>query len=272
MHALLALLGVFFSTVLFYLAAGIEFVGLTFLIVYVGAVAVLFLFVIMLLNVKSLTSAEKLIKRIPQLIAIAGMTILYDQLQLRVMTKLSNTLYIGRAGDVIIEPKRYELITFYVRYQASDINGLVPLYTDHSVLFIVVTFCLLAALLGAIILATVTTERPTRVSDIHILRGDLTAVAILLQDGLPLNDYGAFILTPVCELLYTNFESTLYLGIEFMSIFDERKNWARPTNYKITVFENVNEVDQKLPTSKWLAKEDDFAVTKRRVKVFQNAR
>ncbi len=55
MHALLALIGVFLSTVFFYLALGAEFLGLVFLIVYVGAVAILFIFVIMLINVKALT-------------------------------------------------------------------------------------------------------------------------------------------------------------------------------------------------------------------------
>lgn len=62
MHALLSLVGVFLSTVLFYLGAGSEFIGLVFLIVYVGAVAILFLFVIMLLNVKSLTSDVKVVQ------------------------------------------------------------------------------------------------------------------------------------------------------------------------------------------------------------------
>jgi NADH-quinone oxidoreductase subunit J len=60
MHALLSLIGVFLATVLFYLGNGAAFTGLVFLIVYVGAIAILFLFVVMLLNVKSLTTKHTL--------------------------------------------------------------------------------------------------------------------------------------------------------------------------------------------------------------------
>lgn len=60
MHGLLSLISVFFSVVVLYLSAGAEFLAFTFLIVYVGAIAILFLFVIMLLNVKELTSSSKM--------------------------------------------------------------------------------------------------------------------------------------------------------------------------------------------------------------------
>jgi NADH-ubiquinone oxidoreductase chain 6 len=40
------------------LIAGIEFIAITFLIVYVGAIAVLFLFVVMMLNIKVLELDE----------------------------------------------------------------------------------------------------------------------------------------------------------------------------------------------------------------------
>lgn len=58
-HALLCLIAVFFNTVLLYLAAGAEFLALVFLIVYVGAIAILFLFVIRLLNVKELIAVPR---------------------------------------------------------------------------------------------------------------------------------------------------------------------------------------------------------------------
>jgi NADH:ubiquinone oxidoreductase subunit 6 (subunit J) len=70
MHSLLSLIGVFLLAVVIYVANGAEFLGLVFLIVYVGAVAILFLFVIMLLNVKSLTSSDTLIERSSQLLLL----------------------------------------------------------------------------------------------------------------------------------------------------------------------------------------------------------
>jgi len=41
---------------------GIEFIGLIFLIVYVGAIAVLFLFIVMMLNIKIIEVNELLIR------------------------------------------------------------------------------------------------------------------------------------------------------------------------------------------------------------------
>jgi len=48
-----------------------------------------------------------------------------------------------------------------------DINRLTGLYTVHGILLLLITAVLLVALLGAIILATVTTERAISISDLH---------------------------------------------------------------------------------------------------------
>lgn len=61
-HSLLALIGVFVSTVLMFIFFGSEFLAYVFLIVYVGAVAILFLFVVMLLHVKSLSVRDVLVR------------------------------------------------------------------------------------------------------------------------------------------------------------------------------------------------------------------
>jgi len=58
-HALLCLLGLFAATALIYLSLGAEYLGLVFSLVYLGAVAILFLYVIMLLNVKDIMSAQQ---------------------------------------------------------------------------------------------------------------------------------------------------------------------------------------------------------------------
>lgn len=69
-HSLLALIGVFVSTVLMFIFFGSEFLAYVFLIVYVGAVAILFLFVVMLLHVKSLSARDVLVRG-AQYVAIA---------------------------------------------------------------------------------------------------------------------------------------------------------------------------------------------------------
>jgi NADH-quinone oxidoreductase subunit J len=185
MHALLSLLGVFFTTVLFYLAAGIEFVGLVFLIVYVGAVAILFLFVIMLLNVKSLTSKEPLLQHITQGAAILSALVFFQQLYARVLRTLAYAMTGEHVRSASVESTTGDAVLFYVRYGAADINRLVALYTLHAPNFLIITIILLVALLGAIILATVTTERATAVSDIRAY-ADVPAVAFLFIAISPL--------------------------------------------------------------------------------------
>lgn len=53
MNSIIFLIGIFFNSfvILFYFS--IEFLGLIFILIYVGAIAILFLFVIMMLNLKS---------------------------------------------------------------------------------------------------------------------------------------------------------------------------------------------------------------------------
>ena len=53
MHAVLGLILVFINSAIFLLKLEINFLALVYLVVYVGAIAVLFLFVIMLLNLRS---------------------------------------------------------------------------------------------------------------------------------------------------------------------------------------------------------------------------
>ena len=51
-HSILYLILVFCNVSFIFIILNIEFIALTFLIVYVGAISVLFLFVIMMLNIK----------------------------------------------------------------------------------------------------------------------------------------------------------------------------------------------------------------------------
>lgn len=53
-HAILALILIFFLSSCLSVALGVEFLAILILIVYVGAISVLFLFVVMLLNIRVL--------------------------------------------------------------------------------------------------------------------------------------------------------------------------------------------------------------------------
>jgi NADH:ubiquinone oxidoreductase subunit 6 (subunit J) len=69
-HSLLSLIGAFISAFVMYIALRAQYLAYVFLIVYVGAVAILFLFVVMLLNVKALYSKDSLITSAGQIAGI----------------------------------------------------------------------------------------------------------------------------------------------------------------------------------------------------------
>jgi len=61
-HSILALVLIFFLSSCLTLALGVEFLALLILMVYVGAISVLFLFVVMLLNIRVLELNISLLK------------------------------------------------------------------------------------------------------------------------------------------------------------------------------------------------------------------
>lgn len=75
-HSLLSLIGVFINAFVMYVALKAQYLAYVFLIVYVGAVAILFLFVVMLLNVKALHSRVVLITSASQVVALLVGTLL----------------------------------------------------------------------------------------------------------------------------------------------------------------------------------------------------
>jgi len=255
MHSLLSLLGVFFSTVLMYLIAGIAFVGLVFLIVYVGAVAVLFLFVIMLLNVKSLTSEDELIRHLSQVAAILGAALLLQQTHRYTISSLNRSMADGFLRDAAVEPTTGEAVFFQVRFLAMDINALTGLYTIHAILFLVTTAILLAALLGAIILATVTTERATSISDIrHYSTHPMlpsAALATIFMVAVPTSFFGSF--STDMEFTSILMSAPLYRVNDQKFLRNVRqRNWRNRRNWPI-VDSRYKPLDDRIAATRFTA-------------------
>jgi NADH-quinone oxidoreductase subunit J len=75
-HSILYLILVFFCSSCLLLLYGLEFLALIFMIVYVGAIAVLFLFVIMMLNIRVLELSDDFLKYLP-LLAIVSLSFFF---------------------------------------------------------------------------------------------------------------------------------------------------------------------------------------------------
>jgi NADH-quinone oxidoreductase subunit J len=157
-HSLLSLIGVFINAFVVYIALCAQYLAYVFLIVYVGAVAILFLFVVMLLNVKALYSKGSLITSVGQVAGIlVGVLLSYHLVEV-----LSAGFYTFTPSLVAGMPK---LAPFTVDAlicavdSASDILGFSALFeAKAAALLIIILFILLAAMLGAIIQATKSME------------------------------------------------------------------------------------------------------------------
>lgn len=64
-HAVLYLILTFINAAILFIYLGLEFISVLILIVYIGAVAILFLFVVMMLNIKLIEIQENLIRFMP---------------------------------------------------------------------------------------------------------------------------------------------------------------------------------------------------------------
>lgn len=71
-HAVLFLVSAFAGAGCLLVLFGAEYLGVTFIVVYVGAVAIVFLFVIMMLNIKHATLKESVRGRIARYLPVGG--------------------------------------------------------------------------------------------------------------------------------------------------------------------------------------------------------
>jgi NADH-quinone oxidoreductase subunit J len=138
-HSVLWLIFTFFNAAALFVLLGAEFVAMILIVVYVGAVAVLFLFVVMMLDINVVVLREGFLKYLPVgalvgiillvelAVVFGGWTMAPDAQSLRVVptdpSQITNTEALGRV-----------------------------LYTDYIYLFQASGLVLLVAMIGAIVL------------------------------------------------------------------------------------------------------------------------
>lgn len=136
-HSVLFLIFTFFNAAGLMVLLGAEYIAMTLVIVYVGAVAVLFLFVVMMMDVDFATWREGFAKRLPLGLSLA--VALAAQLLLILSVSFPS-------GEPNLSPER--AVSGVTNAEAI---GRV-LYTDYAYPFILSGLVLLVAMLGAIIL------------------------------------------------------------------------------------------------------------------------
>lgn len=150
-YAVMFLILAFVNAACLFILAGSEYIALLLIVVYVGAIAVLFLFVVMMLNVDVIKAKNEIRRKRPLLILIA--VILFSEIF--IITKFSSV-------------KFYEKTNLYpVSENVSNVSAIGSvLYTDFILPFQMAGVILFIAMIGAIVLTLKEDNKKTRKQDI----------------------------------------------------------------------------------------------------------
>nr|YP_010730915.1 NADH dehydrogenase subunit 6 [Epichloe amarillans]YP_010730923.1 NADH dehydrogenase subunit 6 [Epichloe canadensis]YP_010730965.1 NADH dehydrogenase subunit 6 [Epichloe elymi]WEG24199.1 NADH dehydrogenase subunit 6 [Epichloe amarillans]WEG24269.1 NADH dehydrogenase subunit 6 [Epichloe canadensis]WEG24327.1 NADH dehydrogenase subunit 6 [Epichloe elymi] len=174
--SLLSLIGLFGSISVYLILSGLTFIGFSYLIVYIGAVSILFLFILMLINIRTSELQSNNVNSIPLALFI---TILFNYALFQLLpyyiailnsynSKLSNILYYlptSKYNDIIMNTsKNLDINTHNVMFVTSNSwDGTITetshistigniLYTSYSMWLFLVSIILLVVMVGAIVI------------------------------------------------------------------------------------------------------------------------
>lgn len=171
--SLLFLIGLFAGISSYLLIIGLSFLGLAYLVVYIGAVSILFLFILMLINIRMSELQSYTNNSIPLAISIAILfnypifqllpydiailnnynnylnNILYNASFNKINNTLYNNLNINNNDVLFVTSKLWD-------GNLADMNHITSIgnimYTNFNIWLIIVGFILLLAMVGAIVI------------------------------------------------------------------------------------------------------------------------
>lgn len=156
-HSILFLILVFFNGSLLLFFFQVEFFGIIFLIVYVGAVIVLFLFMVMMLKIKYINTAQNLLDFFPYG-AIFALILLIEIL----LITQNMSLPLSDLFWELIPLNNENLVTKLFNFQINIENLGKALYTSYIFPFIEAGFILFIAMVGAMVV-TLDSESSSKV-------------------------------------------------------------------------------------------------------------
>ena len=150
-HSVLFLILVFFNVAGLLILLGLDFFAMIFLVVYVGAIAVLFLFVVMMLNIRLAEINEKRLRYLP-IGGLLGLLFLFE-IFLIVDNDLIPLIATSKP-DFFFKLSEQEFTEWYSLIDTvSNIEAVGQLiYTYYFFFFILASLILLVSMIGAIVL------------------------------------------------------------------------------------------------------------------------
>ena len=165
-HSVLYLILAFVNASGLFILMGAEFLGMMLIVVYVGAVAVLFLFVIMMLDVDFVELREGFLEYLPIGLVIGGIF-------------LVELLLV--AGGWVINPGTVKQITAAIPNNVSNTEALgLVLYTKYIHYFQLAGMVLLVAMIGAIVL-TLRHKAKVKRQDINVQNARTPELAMAVR-------------------------------------------------------------------------------------------
>lgn len=152
-HSVLALISVVLNIVLLLLLLEAEFLALTFVAVYLGAVTVLFLFIVMMLNIKAIDFSKEIIHSLP-IGSFFGFIFIY---LLYVVS--SDSTGVNELSSLIINEEYFDWKSIMINVTNIDVFGSL-LYTHFAPFLLMVGIILLIAMIGAIVLTKTNYIKP----------------------------------------------------------------------------------------------------------------
>ena len=139
-HAVFFLILAFFNAAALFVLMGAEYIAMTLVIVYVGAVAVLFLFVVMMLNINFAKLRAGFIHYLPIGLFVATLLFL----------EIGSLIYLSFDANMSLAAPAQPIPSATVANNAEAIGRV--LYTEYVLLFQLAGVILLVAMIGAIVL------------------------------------------------------------------------------------------------------------------------
>jgi NADH-quinone oxidoreductase subunit J len=147
-HSILLLIAVFATGSLLLFMLNVEFFGIIFLVVYVGAIAVLFLFIVMMLDIKVINTAQKLKDFFSYRNLITVLVLI-----LVLMTVNDDVINLSafNINEVVIGADEYTNYSKILEYKSHlQVLG-IAIYDQYTMPFLLCGFILFIAMVGAIV-------------------------------------------------------------------------------------------------------------------------
>ena len=147
-NAVLFLISVFFNTSMIFILLNVDFMGLLFLMIYVGAIAVLFLFIVMMLNIKKIEKDNSFY------LTVGSFILLFYFLQFFFIFFYDSLVYLPKVFSMNLNSFFFSSFNFLdesMRFMLIKKMGIL-IYYEYFFFLVFAALTLFAAMLGAIYL------------------------------------------------------------------------------------------------------------------------